>query len=123
MSKQLTKNFNSKEFDSPDLVGSGLMISITLVCMLQAMRNVYKKPIVVISGVRTKKRNTKVGGVLDSEHLVFDSADIEALTSQAMYSLVVLALKVGFTRIGINNKSIHLGVSITKPNNVIWTYY
>ena len=51
MHTQLSKNFNSKEFDSPDIKFSGKNISLDLIVKLQSLRDLYKKPIVIISGV------------------------------------------------------------------------
>lgn len=123
MSIQLTKNFNSREFDSPDAPNSGINISRLFVHKLQRMRDIYGKPIVIISGVRTKKRNKKVGGVPNSTHMLFTGADIKVKKSRDMFLLLNAALQVGFVRIGVNNGSMHLDNSYDKPQDVIWTYY
>lgn len=120
---QLTKNFNSKEFDSPDKEFSGLNISPILVQKLQAMRDIVNFPIIIISGVRTVKHNKKVNGVAGSTHISFESADILAPTETKMYYLVKAAYLVGFTRIGVNKNAIHLDVSTVKREFVMWTYY
>jgi len=123
MSYQLTKNFNSKEFDSPDVPNSGLLIDKILVLALQQMRSEYGKPIKILSGVRSIKQNKKVGGTQDSSHVKNKAVDILVENSSAMFSLLNLALKNGFTRIGVNNNSLHLDIDETKPNHIIWTYY
>lgn len=122
LSKQLTKNFNSREFDSPDIPGSGLKINIELVEQLQVMRDIYKKPIIIKSGVRTISYNKKVKGKFNSAHLVGNAVDISCTTSSQRYSLIGLALIVGFTRIGIGSSFIHLDISKSKPKEVIWLY-
>lgn len=79
MSKQLTKNFNSKEFNCKDgtEVPNGLMHNVQeLAENLQKVRNVIKKPIVISSGYRTNSHNKKVGGAKQSYHLSGRAADI-----------------------------------------------
>jgi len=123
MHTQLSKNFNSKEFDSPDIKFSGKNISLDLIVKLQSLRDLYKKPIVIISGVRSKQHNLKIGGVPNSAHVIFQAADIKVNNSHDRFLLLKLALQVGFNRIGINKNSLHLDVSKSGPQNVIWDYY
>lgn len=120
---QLTKNFNSKEFDSPDIEFSGRNISMELVNKLQKIRDITGFSIVIFSGVRSKLYNRKIKGVNNSEHVFSEAVDVLALTNKKMFFILKASFLVGFDRIGINNKCVHLGVSKTKPANVLWTYY
>lgn len=115
-------NFERSEFDSPDKPGSGDNMSIDLLDKLQAMRNLYKKPIFVTSGYRTEKHNTKVGGTTDSAHLKGLAVDISCLGSRQRFRLISIALMVGFTRIGIKVDALHLDLDSSKPQNVAWLY-
>lgn len=112
--KQITKNFNSKEFDSPDVEFSGLDIERELVYKLQVMRDILNIAIIVNSGVRTAHWNEKVGGVSDSGHLTCTDVDISVNSSSHRYFIVLAAINVGFDRIGVYNNHVHLSVDKSK---------
>lgn len=88
---------------------------------LNQLRFLYKKPIVVTSGVRCPKQNAKAGGVMDSEHLTGEGVDIRCETSQERFQLLRLALSI-FDRVGIDARFLHLGVSTSHPPEVVWLY-
>ena len=46
--------FTYEEFDSPDVQGSGQMMSKDLILILESVRNELGKPVVITSGYRTK---------------------------------------------------------------------
>lgn len=119
---QLTRYFNTSEFDSPDEIGSGKNISLLLVSKLTFMRSLYGFPIQITSGYRTKAHNKKVGGKKDSSHLKGLAADIYCTKSFDRFILIQLAFKAGFTRIGIHQKFIHLDIDQTKPESVVFLY-
>jgi len=121
--KQFTRDFNSEEFDSPDLLYSGLSVSLDLVQRLQAIRYLYLQPIIVISGVRTPAYNSRIGGVEGSSHVQGLAVDIHVPNSIDRFLLIRYALKVGFNRIGINKTTLHLDIDESKPQNVIWHYF
>lgn len=79
---QLTKNFNSKEFDCKDgtPVPANLMSNLFgLAKNLQALRDHLGVPVTVTgSGYRTPKHNKAVGGAKDSQHLYAKAGDINA---------------------------------------------
>ena len=59
------RNFNLKEFDSPDLSGSGLNMDKDFLSMLDNARDIAKTPFKITSGYRTKEHNklkVKTGG-------------------------------------------------------------
>ena len=56
------KYFEYKHFDSPDMPGSGKLVSDELISMLDVARKKYGKPIIPNSGYRTIEHNAKVGG-------------------------------------------------------------
>lgn len=115
-----TKFFRRHEFDSPDAPGSGEIMDEELVKRLDLMRMFYGQPIHISSGVRTKARNKKLGGVDDSEHLTGHAADIPVKDSRERYKLLTMAYIVGFRRIGTYNKHLHVGNDPNKPQEVIW---
>jgi hypothetical protein len=72
--RQLSKNFNEKEFACP-CCGKSLPDPM-LVNKLQQMRDMLKKPIHINSGTRCIKHNFDVGGAPGSMHLSGKAADI-----------------------------------------------
>ena len=64
----VTENFQVKEFACKD--GSDeIKIDTVLVDELQKYRNSINKPIIIISGYRTKSHNEKVNGAPNSYHI------------------------------------------------------
>ena len=117
---QLTENFNSSEFDSPDLPSTGTIMSLPFIFKLQEARTIADIPFVITSGYRTKQHNKKVGGVLNSAHMVGKAADIACHTSINRFRIVAALLEVKFTRIGIYPTYIHVDDDETKPSEVIF---
>ena len=74
--KQLSPAFKVREFRCRD--GSdAIMIDLTLVVLLQAIREHFGKPVTITSGYRTAAHNTAVGGAKSSQHLLGRAADIQ----------------------------------------------
>lgn len=71
----ITKNFSRVEFTCKCGCGSDY-IKYELVSLLQQIREIVNRPIVVISGVRCKNHNQRVGGAKVSKHLTGEAADI-----------------------------------------------
>lgn len=91
---------------------------------LQHLRNVYGKPMKVTSGFRSRKHSAERNKASPGEHTTGRAADIAVRGVDAL-RLVQLALGVGFTRIGVQQKGegrfIHLGDSPDFPPG-IWSY-
>lgn len=104
--KQLTKNFNSSEFDCKDgtPVPKELMPNLQkLADNLQVLRDYIGVPVEVTgSGYRTPSYNKKVGGVIDSRHLYADAADINAkgYTPKQLAKVIEKLIKEGKMRQG-----------------------
>lgn len=125
----MSKYFKYEEFDSPDVQGSGQLISKDLLDKLDKVREDFGKPIIVTSGYRTIRHNAKVGGKNPdkngyggSSHLHGLAADISCKNSSDRFKLVQILLKVGFKRIGIGSSFIHIDIDTDKAQNLIWTY-
>ena len=116
------KYFNYHEFDSPDVQGSGQLMSKKLLMMLDLVRDKFDKPIHINSGFRTEAWNEKVGGVPGSSHIKGLAADLACDKSSDRFDLVNCLLDVGFNRIGIAKNFIHVDIDTDKAQNVIWTY-
>ena len=116
------KYFNYEEFDSPDVQGSGQLMDLEFLSMLDAARKIYGKPMHVNSGYRTKSHNEQVGGVSSSSHLKGLAADISCKSSSDRFDMLQAFIKVGFKRIGVARSFIHIDNDKDKSQNVIWTY-
>ena len=119
---EVMKYFNYHEFDSPDVQGSGQLMSKKILEMLDLARDKFDKPIHITSGFRTEAWNTEVGGVSGSSHIKGLAADLACDKSSDRFDLVNCLLDVGFNRIGIAKNFIHVDIDTDKTQNVIWTY-
>ena len=116
------KYFNYEEFDSPDIQGSGQLMSNELISMLDVARKKYGKSMVINSGYRTIKHNEKVGGKPASSHTKGLAVDIACTNSTDRFKLEGILRDVGFTRIGIGSTFIHVDIDKEKAQKVLWTY-
>ena len=116
------KYFNYEEFDSPDIQGSGQLMSNELISMLDVARKKYGKSMVINSGYRTAKHNEKVGGKPASSHTKGLAVDIACTNSTDRFLLEGILREVGFTRIGIGSTFIHVDIDKEKAQKVLWTY-
>ena len=123
LDRQLSPNFQVKEFICPCCGEEG--IEIDLVLKLQMARDVLSAGgiIRINSGFRCKKHNKKKGGVEDSAHRKGLAVDIRCDHSSYRFYLLQALSAVGFTRIGIGEDFIHCDRDLEKPQNVMWTYY
>lgn len=113
--------FSVNEFDSKDVVGSGINMRYRVVFMLEAMRIILGHPIIISSGFRTKVRNDAVGGAPKSAHLTGEAVDISTngWTKEQRRKFMLLARKLGFNGIGVSPTYIHIDV---KPRMASWRY-
>ena len=121
------RNFNLREFDSPDLSGSGLNMDKDFLSMLDNARDIAKTPFKITSGYRTKEHNIAIYKKLgkkpiESSHLKGLACDIACSDSITRFLIINALLEAGFTRIGIANNFIHVDSDCEKSQNVIWTY-
>jgi uncharacterized protein YcbK (DUF882 family) len=116
------KYFTYGEFDSPDFVDSGKLVSDELISMLDVARKKYGKSMAINSGYRTIEHNAEVGGKPESSHLKGLAADISCTNSTDRFLLEGILREVGFTRIGIGNSFIHVDIDKEKTQKLLWTY-
>ena len=116
------KYFNYEEFDSPDIQGSGQLMSNEIISMLDIVRKKYGKAIDINSGFRTPKHNAEVGGKVTSSHLKGLAVDISCTNSNDRFKLEGILREVGFTRIGMGSTFIHVDIDKEKIQKVLWTY-
>jgi uncharacterized protein YcbK (DUF882 family) len=88
------------------------MISAGLLNMLETLRALWGKPLVITSGYRCRAHNEAVGGASGSEHLRGRAADIAAVDAASQDILAGCARTVGFRNIikGGAKKYVHLGL-------------
>ena len=72
---QLSKNFTVKEFACSDGTDT-VFISLTLVNLLQKIRNHFGKAVIINSAYRTEAHNKSIGGATYSQHKYGLAADI-----------------------------------------------
>ncbi|CAB4167226.1 Peptidase M15A, C-terminal [uncultured Caudovirales phage] len=92
------------------------------------LRELYGKPMRITSGYRSKETNLAVNGAENSPHMYGKAVDVYVSGVDAL-NLLVLAVDVGFTGIGVSQKGtsrfIHIDTmenSPTQPRPTIWSY-
>lgn len=110
--------FPTKEFKCPCC--GEVRVSGYLVHLLNKIREVLGKAMIVNSGYRCKEHNMNTGGRPNSAHLRGTAADIKCRDSHDRYIIVKFALHFGFNRIGVYDTFIHLDVDNELPSEVLW---
>lgn len=113
--------FNYSEFDSPDDPGTGNLMDIDFLEMLDEARTVAGIPFVITSGYRTEEWNEIVGGTSDSSHMKGCAADIACASSRDRFLILCSLVEAGFDRIGIGEDFIHVDSDWEKSAAIIWT--
>ena len=117
------EEFACKETGECDMNGD-------FMALLQAIRTVYGRPMVISSGYRSKNHSVEKGKKLPGEHTFGLAADI-LINGMDALTLVHIALSMGIRRIGINQvgemrkRYIHLGMgnrSFDRMPPAIWSY-
>jgi hypothetical protein len=77
-------------------------------------------PFVITAGLRTADHNDAVGGVKDSSHLRGLAVDLRLEDGVHRFKMVNALLLVGFKRIGVYDKHVHVDIDPTLPQEVMW---
>ncbi|MBW6482818.1 MAG: peptidase M15 [Vicingaceae bacterium] len=117
------KYFDFKEFDSPDIPGSGrkFMQPKSLAKYVRA-RHLAQIPFKVNSAYRSESHNKKVGGVLNSSHrkgFAFDTST----RGKDEKKIIKALIDAGFNRIGVYQTFIHADDDPDLPQNVAWNRF
>jgi len=117
----LTENFSRREFACKCGCGKD-NISRLLVDKLQLMRTHIRRPISIASGVRCAAHNKTSGGKPNSAHLTGDAVDIVVSGGSERKEIVDAARYYGLNRVGVARSFVHVDISKTLPQDVLWVY-
>lgn len=96
-----------------------LIVDTRFLEMMYALRTLYNRPLNINSWCRCEKHNKEVGSI-SQNHIKGKAADIECLDSWHRQILLKDIIAVGFKRIGIHEKMIH--VDIMELPSAVWIY-
>jgi zinc D-Ala-D-Ala carboxypeptidase len=114
-------NFSKSEFDCKETGENGM--TPDFMAMLQKLRTRYGKPMIITSGYRSPRHSIERRKAQPGTHAQGIACDIGVSGADAQM-IVMLALELGFTGIGVSQKNgsprfIHLD---TAPRRAIWSY-
>ena len=112
--------FEYSEFDSPDVKGSGKRMNDTFLLKLLKGRLIADTPFIITRGYNTPLYANKKFGTDDSSHVRGLGVDIACDNSVLRYVIVMALLSVGFDRIGIYDKHIHVDIDLDRHPEVLW---
>jgi hypothetical protein len=99
--------------------GCGMRVTPKLIVLLEALRSLVGRPLIINSGARCTVHNKSVGGYPKSKHLSGIAADIRVIDESHSYSIIHHAPNLGFNGIGVDDAFIHVDLR-AKPAR--WTY-
>ena len=112
--KTIAPNFRPKELASK---GDGsIIIDKTSLALLQKLRDIYKKPLIINSAYRDPEHNDNIGGSKNSQHLKGKAFDIHIKDQSMGRELEKIAEIIGFTAIGRYKTFIHVDNRPSKAN-------
>lgn len=92
--------------------------------LLDKMRGECNFPFIITSGRRSVASNASLSdSVSDSAHLLGLAVDLAITDSFKRDKLITVAKANGITRIGDGKGFVHIDISTTLPQNVLWNYY
>lgn len=120
--------FHPAEFECQCKCGRSEMVP-AFVADLEALRTAYGKPLIVSSGYRCPAHNARVSSTgLDGPHTTGRAVDF-AIRGADAYQLMSLAIRMGFTGVGVNQKGggrfLHLDKlpgGASQPRPMVWSY-
>lgn len=121
---RLTDNFTLKELTKtntglPNLITDLEIDNLSRLCqkVLQPLRDIYGKPIIVNSGYRSDRVNKAVGGVPTSQHRRGEAADVTAGSREENKKLFEILKTMEFDQlITYDYRFLHVSYTIRKPN-------
>lgn len=116
----LSEHFNEAEFRCKPC--GKVHVDPRLITLLERTRSIWGRPIIISSGFRCPAHNAAVGGRPNSAHLTGEAADIVCAFSADRFDLLRTFIALGASRIGIGKNFLHVDVSATLPQRVVWLY-
>ena len=111
---RLTRSFTWDEMACPCC--NECIMDVGFMYSLQKVRNEFSKAMIVTSGYRCQKHNQSLQGGQD--HPKGIAADIKVTDLHDRYKLIQIAMRSGFSRIGVYDGHIHLS---TRPGKTyLW---
>lgn len=114
--------FDARDADGKKIPGTGGQMRACTIEKCDKLRELYGKPLIVASGIRTPERNKQVGGVKNSSHLLGYAVDWKNITDDEMIAFLDAAWAANFRRFGIMATSIHTDDDPTKTTPALWDY-
>lgn len=102
--------------------GNKNLISRDLILSLGRLETELNSELEFSSGFRCPFCNAKAGGVKKSAHVVGKAGDAMIDNSYDRFDILEGAFKVGYRRIGIHRRFVHLDVDTDLPQKVLWLY-
>ena len=119
----LAPNFKAEEFNCSHCGKNEMQQQF--MNKLQALRNLYGKPMVITSGYRCPKHPIEAKKAKPGAHASGCACDIAVVGADA-HRLLKLAFQMGFTGIGVqqkgNGRFIHLDTLEGGLRPTVWTY-
>ena len=121
-------HFTFEEFDSPDEPGSGKRnMSHEFIRRLDIVKDCILKedkdfPFIIETGYRTLSYNKKQGGIQGSPLTKGIAVEIRYHNENDLRLLLKYLIKVGFTRFGVNKKTLYTDSDNSKPKYKTWGY-
>ena len=75
-----------------------------------------------LSGYRCKECNAAAGGFKNSAHLRGKAVDILVSDSSERWRVCRVSVGLGFRRIGIDRRFMHLDIDDSLPQDIMWLY-
>tara|TARA_R110000823_G_scaffold223407_2_gene351540 strand:+ start:219 stop:590 length:372 start_codon:yes stop_codon:yes gene_type:complete len=102
------------------------LMDAQFIMMLEQLREKFNKPLLVSSGYRCPKHNNNVSGTgIAGPHTTGKAIDLK-VDRGAAYELLKIAMDMGFSGIGVNQKGnarfMHLDTINTGLRPTIWSY-
>lgn len=116
------KYFSQSDFSSANPSCSIDDMDKDFIDLLDAGRQIAGIPFVINSGYRTVEHELEQGRDGKSSHTKGLAVDIKAEGSRQRYLIIDALMKVGFTRIGVDDEFVHVDGDTEKDQQVIWTY-
>jgi len=109
----IAPHFRLSEFACPCC--KRVMLHPKLLAKLMELRKIIERPVYITSGYRCPSYNQKIGGVVNSYHLIGLAVDIKVKDIN-LIELLEYAENIGFAGIGFYEKNnfLHLDVRPTK---------